>query len=403
MNILLSAYACEPNKGSEPGVGWDWAIELAKNNNVWVITRDNNEPTISAYLKRNPEYRNENLHFIYVGLSKKLTFWKKGRRGMRLFYMMWQKKAVKVAKQWNEKVHFDLVQHVTFVSYTQPTYMYKLGIPMVWGPVAGGENIPDGIQIKMSAKERVFEKVRRISQSVALLSLSTQKTMKYSKAILVATEETMNKIPMKYQNKAKVIPAIGLSSLPKITVNKQKEDKIRIIMAGRLIYLKAFDIGVKAFLEIADKFPNAELHILGEGPEKQFLREVAGEYFNTQIFFDLPVQHDAIYDYFSGFDLFINTSLHDSGCMTMMEAMSVGVPCVAIATGGPKVLLKEFPECSIAPESYEKCVNQLSIKMEELLQNQDKREQLAREQLGHAQKTFTIAAKLEKISNIYVE
>ena len=28
--ILLSAYACEPNEGSEPGVGWNWAIELKK-------------------------------------------------------------------------------------------------------------------------------------------------------------------------------------------------------------------------------------------------------------------------------------------------------------------------------------------------------------------------------------
>ena len=25
MKILLSAYACEPNTGSEPNVGWNWA------------------------------------------------------------------------------------------------------------------------------------------------------------------------------------------------------------------------------------------------------------------------------------------------------------------------------------------------------------------------------------------
>lgn len=77
MKILLSAYACEPNKGSEPGVGWSWAIELAKHHEVWALTRDNNEPIITDYLKKNPEYKNDNLHFIYVGLSRKLTFWKK--------------------------------------------------------------------------------------------------------------------------------------------------------------------------------------------------------------------------------------------------------------------------------------------------------------------------------------
>ena len=29
MKILLSAYACEPNRGSEPGLGWRWALEIA--------------------------------------------------------------------------------------------------------------------------------------------------------------------------------------------------------------------------------------------------------------------------------------------------------------------------------------------------------------------------------------
>ncbi len=38
--ILLSAYACEPNKGSEAGIGWNWVLEIAKRgHNVTVITR----------------------------------------------------------------------------------------------------------------------------------------------------------------------------------------------------------------------------------------------------------------------------------------------------------------------------------------------------------------------------
>jgi hypothetical protein len=34
MKVLLSAYSCEPGKGSERGVGWNVAIEAAKNNEV---------------------------------------------------------------------------------------------------------------------------------------------------------------------------------------------------------------------------------------------------------------------------------------------------------------------------------------------------------------------------------
>jgi len=63
MKILLSAFACEPGQGSEEGVGWNTAIESAKYNEVWVVTRTFCKDAIEAELSRNPV---PNLHFIYV-------------------------------------------------------------------------------------------------------------------------------------------------------------------------------------------------------------------------------------------------------------------------------------------------------------------------------------------------
>jgi len=42
MKILISAYACEPNSGSEHEVGWSWIKVLSKNKNnkITVITRE---------------------------------------------------------------------------------------------------------------------------------------------------------------------------------------------------------------------------------------------------------------------------------------------------------------------------------------------------------------------------
>ncbi|MCD8096230.1 MAG: glycosyltransferase family 4 protein [Ruminococcus sp.] len=400
MKILLSAYACEPNKGSEPGVGWSWAIELVKHHEVWTLTRDNNEPTIVDYLEKHPEYQNSNLHFIYVGLSKKLTFWKKGRRGMRLFYMLWQRKAVKVAKEWHSKIQFDIVQHITFVSYTQPTYMYKLGIPLIWGPVSGGENIPAKIKIEMTGKERLIEVVRKVSQVTALLTPSIRKTMKSTEFILVATEETKSRIPEKYQGKTRVIPAIGLEKMPDVQRIERNDGKIKIIMAGRLIYWKAFDIGLKAFLQIADKHPNVELHILGEGNQKPALQKLAGKYLNKQVFFDPPVQHDKIFEYYCQFDLFVNTTLRDSGCMTMMEAMSVGLPCIAIAAGGPQCLLKGCEESQISVSDYSGCVSNVSEQMEKLICSKETREKMVQTQEATVS-DFLISSKISSIEQIY--
>ena len=38
-NILISAFSCLPNRGSEPGIGWNWALSAAKTQNVYVLTR----------------------------------------------------------------------------------------------------------------------------------------------------------------------------------------------------------------------------------------------------------------------------------------------------------------------------------------------------------------------------
>jgi hypothetical protein len=81
LKVLMSAYACAPGKGSEPGVGWAVAREMACYHDIWVITRRNNRPAIEAELARNPQ---PGLCFVYWDLPNWARFWKRGRRGASL-------------------------------------------------------------------------------------------------------------------------------------------------------------------------------------------------------------------------------------------------------------------------------------------------------------------------------
>ena len=40
LKVLVSAYACSPYKGSEPGVGWGFVTELSKYHDLWVIVEE---------------------------------------------------------------------------------------------------------------------------------------------------------------------------------------------------------------------------------------------------------------------------------------------------------------------------------------------------------------------------
>ena len=52
LKVLASAYACEPEKGSEPGAGWNWVKQIARFHEVWVITRANNRLSIDQALSK---------------------------------------------------------------------------------------------------------------------------------------------------------------------------------------------------------------------------------------------------------------------------------------------------------------------------------------------------------------
>ena len=57
LKIFVSAYACEPNLGSEIGVGWHWVLEMSKFFELWVLTRESNRHTIEPWIDKHPAYK----------------------------------------------------------------------------------------------------------------------------------------------------------------------------------------------------------------------------------------------------------------------------------------------------------------------------------------------------------
>ena len=159
MKILLSAYACEPNKGSEPGVGWNWALALAQRGyDVHVLTRSNNRRAIEEALAPS----NLQLTFHYYDLPQILRFWKHWPGGIYLYYLLWQIGAYRVGKILHSTEQFSLVHHITFVSYRQPSFMGGLGIPFIFGPVGGRDHAPAVSQVSSAPRsaDRVVSRYR---------------------------------------------------------------------------------------------------------------------------------------------------------------------------------------------------------------------------------------------------
>lgn len=73
--ILVSAYACEPGRGGEGEIGWSVVHELARTNQVWVITRANNKVVHETAFAQNG--KPDTLNFIYYDTPKWARWYKK--------------------------------------------------------------------------------------------------------------------------------------------------------------------------------------------------------------------------------------------------------------------------------------------------------------------------------------
>ncbi|MGH9194484.1 MAG: glycosyltransferase family 1 protein, partial [Acidimicrobiia bacterium] len=135
MPFLVLAYACEPDEGSEPGVGWSWSRMLATIDMTYVVTRSNNAPSIEAALETLPA--KERPHFIYVDLPAWARFWKKGARGLRLYYVLWQIAAFWRVRRLPARVG-STIWHLTLANAGLGSTAALLGRPFIYGPVGGG-------------------------------------------------------------------------------------------------------------------------------------------------------------------------------------------------------------------------------------------------------------------------
>jgi glycosyltransferase involved in cell wall biosynthesis len=337
MRLLLSAYACEPEKGSEPGVGWNWAIELAAlGHDVWVLTRANNKQSIERAIEAHDGARRPN--FLYFDLPRWAAWWKRGGRGVQLYYYLWQIGALRVARDAHAKFQFEAVQHLTFGVFRQPSLMGRLGIPFVLGPVGGGEQTPPSLRGVLPPKARMVECFRELANVIMLHDPLVVDTYGRATTVLTKTPDTLAKIPKAARAHARCFLELGIApnAIAAGPLEPWSGGTFRLLYVGRLLHWKGIALGIRALARLRHDGRSVTLSMVGSGsPAPHWTNLARSLGVEDQINWIGWTPQSELPTVYRGHHALLYPSLHDSSGNVVLESMAQGLPVICLDVGGP--------------------------------------------------------------------
>ena len=351
--ILVSAYGCEPYRGSEAGVGWNWILQMARFNELFVIARKNDKEKIEKNLPN--EYENT-VHFFYYDTCPFLQKIKKKEKGLYLYYWLWQIGIIPFIAKIIHDYKPDYTMHLTFGSLWMPTFLPFFNVPFIWGPIGGGDGVPKKLLSILPLKQRFIQSMRYVMIATSWLNPLVVIPSKKACLILCRTENNRDAIPKKYRHKCRVVLETAMED--EVFANCKDYDKIsdyvKIIVTGRLVPFKNIMLALECIDTLIKEHQKIHMSIIGKGSEENKINTYIQKHGLETVVDLIPeMPRDQLLKRLSDADIYFFPSLREGGSWALMEAMAVGLPVVCLNWTGMKIITDTNSAIQIEPNEYE--------------------------------------------------
>lgn len=402
--ILVSAYGCEPLRGSEAGVGWNWVLQMARFHEVWVITRSNNRKAIEAHLPGPVKGR---IHFFYYDACPLIRKLKHREKGLYFYYFVWQIGIMKLAKQLAQEIPFDYAVHLTFGSMWMPTFLPLLHIPFIWGPIGGADGVPRGYLKSLPWKQRILQSLRWLLVRTAAVNPLVVLPGKAAAAILCRTQNNREAIPSPYRDKCHVVLETAMETDLFLEPKKESRERggvVEILSAGRLVPFKNTAMGVEIVRRVIRDGYAVRYTIIGDGPERKHIEaliEKEGLQGQVRLLGWLPRQE--VLEQLREADLFLFPSLREGGTWALMEAMASGLPVVCFDWTGMGEITDDGCAGRVIPDNPSRDTDLFVKALEDLIVHPEKRRAYGENARRRIKTEFTWEKKAERFNQILGE
>lgn len=397
MNVLISAFACEPGKGSDAGVGWNWALQAAKSHEVWVLTNETNREAIEHHLAAHPV---PNLHFIYLDVPKWLYFLPREGPLHKLYYITWQVLVLPVAWRLHRRENLHLAHHLTYNAIDAPGFLWILPIPFLWGPVGGGQ-VPPGAFRRYFGHRWPFEVLRMLKKQSLRLDPVVRLAIRKATHTVAANAETERRLRRLHARSVSRMLEAGVT-MPESTDRVADRDPVTIVWAGLFVHRKAPLLAIEAFHRWHSAGGQGRMIMIGDGPLRCDIQdEVAARKIDSSVQFRGRVPHGAMSDIYAAGDLFLFTSLQDTSGNVVLEAMSHGLPVIALDHQGAAEMVSAETGILVPVTDAARAITAIADGIDELATDAGKRMAMGAAARERARLLFSWESRAHQISKLY--
>ena len=176
----------------------------------------------------------------------------------------------------------------------------------------------------------------------------------------------------------------------------------QFLFIGRLVYYKGCDVLLEAFSKM--RYQDTVLHLVGDGPLKQSLEEMAKTYgVDQRVVFHGKVTDEELRNRIRSCDVFVLPSSERTEAfgIVQIEAMAYGKPVINtnLPTGVPHVSLHELTGLTVPPKDS----LALAAAMDTMYIDEERRRRFSQNARKRVEDTFRLSSMLESVFEIYEE
>lgn len=378
LSILINAYACSPNMGSEPGMAWNWCVNLAKYCELHIITEGEFRDNIETVVPTLPQ--GKNMYFYYNPVSEKVRrmCWNQGDWRFYRYYKRWQWRTYEIAKEIIASKHIDVLHQLNMIGFREPGYLWKIeDIPLVWGPIGGLKQFPIEYARGGGFKMLVFNSLKNV---INVLQLKYDKrvntTLHRADVLISSIPDSYNAIKKYHNLESHIIPETGCFDCIKEETKYRDFDSkyLKIIWVGKFDFRKRLDIALETIASVCNSF--IVFQVFGTGNKQQVADaerycERLGISDWVKVEWMGSCSNSDIQKAMCDSHLFFFTSVSEDTSTVVMEAISNHLPILCFDTCGMGFVINDKVGIKIPLTNPKQSVKDFAEKIEYLYNNRD--------------------------------